>query len=50
MSLSDELVVCCHEELKEVVSSILGCMLKNIWGYFMYITISAAWLILENDV
>ena len=25
------------------MSSILGCMIKNIWGCSMYITIGAAW-------
>ena len=46
MSLSDELVVCCHEELKGVVSSILGCIIKNIWDCSMCITVGATWFIL----
>ena len=46
MSLSEELVVCCHEELKGVVSSILGFMMKNIWGCSMCITVGATLLIL----
>ena len=46
MSLSEELVVCCHEELKGVVRSILGCMIKNIWGCSMCIIVCATLLIL----
>ena len=48
MSLSEELVVCCHEELKGLVSSIVGCVIKNIWGCSMYITVGTTWLILEK--
>ena len=50
MSLSDELWVCCHKELKGVVSSIIGCMIKNIGGCFMCIIVGAALEILENDI
>ena len=46
MSLSEELVVCFHEEVNGLVSSILCCMIKNIWGCSMYITVGAARLIL----
>ena len=40
--------MCFHEELKGVVSSILGCMKKNIWGCSMYITVGAALLIFKK--
>ena len=44
MSLSEELVECFQEELKGVISSIIGCMMKNIWGCSMCITVGLAWL------
>ena len=50
MSWSEELLVCFHEELKGVVSSIIGCMIKNIWDSFMCVVVGVAWLILENDI
>ena len=46
MSLSEELVMRFHEELKGVVSSILGCIIQNISGCSMYISVGAALLIL----
>ena len=46
MSLSDELGVCCNEELKGVVNSIFGCMRMNIWGCSIWMIVGVAWLIL----
>ena len=50
MSLTDELVVCCHEELRRVVSAILGYTIKNIWGCSMCMNVGASWIIMEKDV
>ena len=50
MSLREELVMCFHEELKGVVSSILGCMIKNIWGCSMCITVGPTWLFFKEVI
>ena len=41
--------MCCHEEFKGVVSSIIGCMIRNIWGCFLYIVINVDRLIFGKD-